>query len=329
MTIYKGYQQTAAGISHISFGGEESVSPKKALYEATQRELSEISCWRLVGERSAHRIRTAYLRSVLRQDVTFFDTEISTSEIMHGISNDVAQIQEVIWEKMAHFVHHLCTFICGYIVGFKESWKVSLVILAVTPVTMFCGIAYKAVYVGLATKEVNSYKKAGGIAEQAISSIRTAFSFVAEQKVADRYDTLLQESIPVGKKLGFAKGIGIGVIYLVTYSTWALAFWYGSILISKHEISGGKAIACFFGVNVGGRGLALALSYFAQFAQGTVAASRVFEVIERIPSIDPYSPMGRRLSNGPGKVEFKNVFLIHLIMLLHPYTTTTSLTLIY
>ncbi|KAI3786221.1 hypothetical protein L1987_45356 [Smallanthus sonchifolius] len=267
----------------------------------------QISCWRLVGERSAHRIRTAYLRSVLRQDVTFFDTEISTSEIMHGISSDVAQIQEVIGEKMAHFVHHLCTFICGYIVGFIKSWKVSLAVLAVTPVTMFCGIAYKAVYVGLATKEVNSYKKAGGVAEQAISSIRTVFSFVAEYKLADRYDSLLQESIPVGKKLGFSKGMGIGVIYLVTYSTWALAFWYGSILISKNEISGGTAIACFFGVNVGGRGLALSLSYFAQFAQGTVAASRVFEVIERIPSIDPYSPMGRRLSNGPGKVEFENV----------------------
>ncbi|KAK1434257.1 hypothetical protein QVD17_11177 [Tagetes erecta] len=267
----------------------------------------QISCWRLVGERSAHRIRTAYLRSVLRQDVSFFDTEINTSEIMHGISTDVAQIQEVIGEKMAHFVHHLCTFICGYIVGFMKSWKVSLAVLAVTPVTMFCGIAYKAVYVGLATKEVNSYKKAGGVAEQAISSIRTVISFVAEQKLADRYDSLLQESVPVGKKLGFAKGIGIGVIYLVTYSTWALAFWYGSILISKKEISGGTAIACFFGVNVGGRGLALSLSYFAQFAQGTVAASRVFEVIERIPSIDPYSPMGRRLSNGHGKVEFQNV----------------------
>lgn len=99
----------------------------------------------------------------------------------------------------------------------------------------------------------NSYKKAGGVAEQAISSIRTVISFVAEQNLADTYDSLLQESVPVGKKLGFAKGIGIGVIYLVTYSTWALAFWYGSILISKKEISGGTAIACFFGVNVGGR----------------------------------------------------------------------------
>ncbi|KAL8230246.1 hypothetical protein R6Q57_000024 [Mikania cordata] len=267
----------------------------------------QIACWRLVGERSAHRIRTLYLRSILRQDVTFFDTEISTSEIMHGISSDVAQIQQVIGEKMPHFVHHLCTFICGYIVGFIKSWKISLAILAVTPVTMLCGIAYKAVYVGLATKEENSYKKAGGIAEQAISSIRSVFSFVAEQKIADRYDSLLQESVPVGKKLGFAKGIGIGVIYLVTYSTWALAFWYGSILISNNEISGGTAIACFFGVNVGGRGLALSLSYFAQFAQGTVAASRVFEVIERIPCIDSYSHMGRRLSKGKGKIVFENV----------------------
>ncbi|KAI3521330.1 hypothetical protein L1887_10793 [Cichorium endivia] len=267
----------------------------------------QIACWRLVGERSAHRIRTAYLRSILRQDVTFFDTETSTSEIMHGISSDVAQIQEVMGEKMAHFVHHICTFICGYTVGFIRSWKVSLAVLAVTPLTMFCGMAYKAVYVGLATKEVNSYKKAGGIAEQAISSIRTVFSFVAEQKLTDKYDSLLEESIPVGKKLGFAKGIGIGVIYLVTYSTWALAFWYGSILVSKHELSGGAAIACFFGVNVGGRGLALSLSYYAQFAQGTVAASRVFEVIDRIPAIDPYSTMGRRLSGGHGKIEFKDV----------------------
>lgn len=33
-------QQTVAGISHISFGEEESVSPKKALSEAKQRELT-------------------------------------------------------------------------------------------------------------------------------------------------------------------------------------------------------------------------------------------------------------------------------------------------
>ncbi|CAK7356473.1 unnamed protein product [Dovyalis caffra] len=267
----------------------------------------EITCWRLVGERSAHRIRNMYLRAVLRQDITFYDTQVSTSDIMHGISSDVAQIQEVMGEKMAHFIHHIFTFICGYAVGFIRSWKVSLVVFSVTPLTMFCGIAYKAIYVGLATKEEASYRQAGGIAEQAISSIRTVFSFVAEDNLAKKYADLLMMSVPIGAKIGFAKGAGMGVIYLVTYSTWALAFWYGGILVARGEIRGGDAIACFFGVNVGGRGLALSLSYFAQFAQGTVAATRVYEIIDRIPDIDPYSPHGRVLSSVRGRIEFKGV----------------------
>lgn len=268
----------------------------------------EITCWRMVGELSAYRIRTKYLRAVLRQDIGFFDTDISTSDIMHGISSDVAQIQEVLGEKMAHFVHHIFTFICGYVVGFLRSWKISLVVFAVTPLTMFCGISYKAVYGGLAAKEEESYRRAGSIAEQAISSIRTVLSFVAEDVLAAKYVESLESSMPLGTKIGFAKGIGVGVIYLVTYATWALAFWYGSILVAKGEISGGAAIACFFGVTVGGRGLALSLSYFAQFAQGTVAATRVFEVIDRVPVIDPYSAEGRRLSNIRGGIEFKRVY---------------------
>uniref|UniRef100_A0A7N2LK33 ABC transporter B family member 19 n=1 Tax=Quercus lobata TaxID=97700 RepID=A0A7N2LK33_QUELO len=267
----------------------------------------EITCWRLVGERSAQRIRTEYLRAVLRQDIGFFDTEISTSDIMHGISSDVAQIQEVMGEKMAPFIHHIFTFICRYIVGFLRSWKVSLVVFSVIPLMMFCGIAYKAIYVGLAAKEEVSYRKAGSVVEQTISSIRTVFSFVAEDKLTARYAELLTKSMPLGAKLGFAKGAGIGVIYLVTYSTWALAFWYGGVLVARGEISGGAAIACFFGVKVGGRGLALSLSYYAQFAQGTVAASRVFEIIDRVPEIDPYSPEGRAIKSVRGRIEFKGI----------------------
>ncbi|XP_058745461.1 ABC transporter B family member 19-like [Vicia villosa] len=267
----------------------------------------EITCWRLVGERSAQRIRTEYLRAILRQDISFFDTELNTGDIMHGIASDVAQIQEVMGEKMAHFIHHIFTFICGYAVGFKRSWKVSLVVFSVTPLTMLCGMTYKALYGGLTAKEEASYRKAGSIAEQTISSIRTVFSFVAESQLGEKYSELLEKSAPIGARIGFAKGAGMGIIYLVTYSTWALAFWYGSILISKGELDGGSAIACFFGVNVGGRGLALALSYFAQFAQGTVAASRVFYIIDRIPEIDPYNSEGRKLSSARGRIELKNV----------------------
>ncbi|CDP16064.1 unnamed protein product [Coffea canephora] len=138
--------------------------------------------------------------------------------------------------QMAHFVHHIFTFICDYTVAFLRSWKISRAIFAVTPLTMFCGIAFKAIYGGLAVKEEDSYCRASSIAEQAISSIRTVFSFVAEDLLAEKYVDVLDKSVPLGIKIGFAKGVGIGVIYLVTYATWALAFWYGDLMISTNFV---------------------------------------------------------------------------------------------
>lgn len=208
---------------------------------------------------------------------------------------------------MAGFVHHVFTFIFGYVVGFIKSWKIALAVFAATPVMMSCGLAYKAIYGGLTAKDEASYKRAGSVAQQAISSIRTVLSFVMEDRLADRYAEWLNRAAPIGIKLGFAKGAGMGVIYLVTYSQWALALWLGSRLVANGDIKGGDAIACFFGVMVGGRGLALSLSYFAQFAQGRVAAGRVFEIVDRVPDIDAYGGGGRSLSSVRGRIEFKDV----------------------
>ncbi|XP_040378737.1 ABC transporter B family member 19-like [Oryza brachyantha] len=272
----------------------------------------EITCWRIIGERSALRIRREYLKAVLRQEIGFFDTEVSTGEVMHSISGDVAQIQEIMGEKMPGFVHHVFTFVFGYVVGFAKSWRIALAVFAVTPVMMACGIAYKGIYGGLTAKEEASYQRAGDVAQQAISSIRTVLSFVMEDRLAGKYAECLDVAAPIGVKMGFAKGAGMGVIYLVTYSQWALALWYGSKLVADGKIKGGDAIACFFGVMVGGRharsrGLALTLSYMAQFAQGTVAAGRVFEVIDRVPEIDAYGAGGRAPSAVKGRMEFKDV----------------------
>jgi ABC-type multidrug transport system fused ATPase/permease subunit len=71
----------------------------------TLRTHAEITCWRIIDERSALRMRREYLKSVLRQEIGFFDTEVSTGEVMQSISSDVAQIQEVMGEKVTKHRH--------------------------------------------------------------------------------------------------------------------------------------------------------------------------------------------------------------------------------
>jgi len=52
------------------------------------------------GERQSARMRMQYLKSVLNQDVTFFDTKTSTGEIISSISTDIVVIQDAISDKV-------------------------------------------------------------------------------------------------------------------------------------------------------------------------------------------------------------------------------------
>lgn len=52
------------------------------------------------GERQAARIRSLYLKAILRQDVAFFDKEANTGEIVERMSGDTALIQDAMGEKV-------------------------------------------------------------------------------------------------------------------------------------------------------------------------------------------------------------------------------------
>lgn len=55
------------------------------------------------AERQAARIRVRYLQAILKQDVSFFDTDVHTGEIVSSISSDTLHIQDAIGEKVTQF----------------------------------------------------------------------------------------------------------------------------------------------------------------------------------------------------------------------------------
>lgn len=59
-----------------------------------------MSCWMVTGERQAARIRGLYLKTILRQDISFFDTQTTTGEVIGRMSGDTVLIQEAMGEKV-------------------------------------------------------------------------------------------------------------------------------------------------------------------------------------------------------------------------------------
>ena len=62
--------------------------------------MAAVTCWTITGERQAARIRALYLKSILRQDIAFFDKEITTGQVIDRMSGDTLLIQDSIGEKV-------------------------------------------------------------------------------------------------------------------------------------------------------------------------------------------------------------------------------------
>ncbi len=90
------------------------------------------------GQRQARRIRLAYFRSVLSQEIGWFDTQASGS-LSTRLAEDTFKIQDAISDKMGGAIYFGTMFLTGFVIGFAYGWKLSLVLLSVTPALAISG----------------------------------------------------------------------------------------------------------------------------------------------------------------------------------------------
>ncbi|KAJ0829568.1 putative Type I protein exporter [Helianthus annuus] len=133
----------------------------------------QVSSWTITGERQAARIRSLYLKDILRQDISFFDKETNTGEVIGRMSGDTIRIQEAMGEKVGKFTQLLSTFVGGFVVAFVRGWFLTLVMLTAIPPMVISASAMSVVIAKMASRGQTAYAKAATVVEQTIGSIRT------------------------------------------------------------------------------------------------------------------------------------------------------------
>ncbi|VAH22127.1 unnamed protein product [Triticum turgidum subsp. durum] len=211
----------------------------------------QISCWTVTGERQAARFRSLYLKSVLRQDMAFFDTEIKGGQVVFGTSADTILIQDAIGEKVGKFLQLLTTFIGGFTVAFIKGWLLTLVMLSTIPPLIVAAAIVSKMLSKVSSEGLASYIDAGNIVEQTIGSIRTVVSFNGEKKAMDQYNNLIKKAYKGTIKEGAIQGFGLGFLSLVYFSSFGLIVWYGSKLTLDRGYSGADVMNILFAVLVG------------------------------------------------------------------------------
>ncbi|KAL2641262.1 hypothetical protein R1flu_008849 [Riccia fluitans] len=268
---------------------------------------AEVACWMWTGERQSAKLRSKYLRAMLSQEVGFFDTDVTTGEIVSRISSDCILVQEAISEKAGQYIHYMARFAAGFAVGFSSVWQLTLVTLAVVPLIAIAGGAYAVTMIGLTSKSQKAYAKAGEIAEQAIAQIRTVYAFVGEAKTAKAYSESLATTLKLGQKGGMAKGLGVGFTYGLLFGAWALLLWYASILVMDGKTNGGEAFTTILNVIISGIALGQAAPNITTFGKGKAAGYNILEMIKRKPAVNANFLDGRTLPHVEGHIELRNI----------------------
>uniref|UniRef100_A0A8V1A1F7 Bile salt export pump n=1 Tax=Gallus gallus TaxID=9031 RepID=A0A8V1A1F7_CHICK len=267
----------------------------------------QICFWVMAAARQIQKIRKAYFRNVMRMDIGWFDCT-SVGELNTRISDDVNKINEAIADQVAIFIQRLTTFVCGFLLGFISGWKLTLVIIAVSPLIGVGAAVYGLAVAKLTGRELKAYAKAGAVADEVLSSIRTVAAFGGEKKEVERYDKNLVYAQHWGIRKGIIMGLFSGYMWFVIFLCYALAFWYGSkLVLEEDEYSPGTLLQVFFGVLVGALNLGQASPCLEAFATGRGAAANIFETIDRKPTIDCMSEEGYKLDKVRGEIEFHNV----------------------
>ncbi|KAL5552730.1 hypothetical protein UlMin_040131 [Ulmus minor] len=266
-------------------------------------------CWTRTAERQTSRMRMEYLRSVLRQEVAFFDDQSSSSntfQVVSTLSSDSHLIQDAIAEKIPNCLTHLSSFMFCFPVAFILSWRLAVATLPFSLMFIIPGVGFGKVLKDLGSKIKDAYGIAGGIAEQAISSIRTVYSYVGENQTVDRFVKALEKCTEIGIKQGLMKGIVIGSMGMI-YAAWGFQAWVGSLLVIERGEKGGLVFISGVCVILGGVSVMHALPNLSFIFEAIIASNRIFEMIDRVSVIDSEDEKGKVLKNVRGEIEFRNV----------------------
>ncbi|KAG2590996.1 hypothetical protein PVAP13_5NG451300 [Panicum virgatum] len=267
----------------------------------------QVSCWTVAGERQSTRLRSLYLEAVLRQDIAFFDVEMTTAEAASRMSADTVLIQDALGEKVGKYIQLVTTFVGGFIIGFVRGWMLALVVLACIPPSILSFATVSRLRAQISSKRQESYGDAGNIVEQTIGAIRTVVSFNGEKKAIAMYNNHIKRAYKATLMEGIITGLGVGCVFFVVFCSYSLAFWYGARLIISKGYTGGQVINIVFAILTGSVAIGNASPSISAIAEGQSAAQRLFEVINRKPNIDTKTS-GIVLEDIKGDVELKDVF---------------------
>nr|GMC59082.1 ABC transporter B family member 6-like [Ipomoea batatas] len=262
----------------------------------------------IMGEKMTERVRRMMFSAMLRNEVGWFDDEENSADnLSMRLANDATFVRAAFSNRLSIFIQDSAAVVVAVLIGMALEWRLALVALATLPVLTISAVAQKLWLAGFSKGIQDMHRKASLVLEDAVRNIYTVVAFCAGNKVMELYRFQLWKIFNKSFLQGMAIGFGFGLSQFLLFGCNALLLWYTALSVKHRRMNLPTAIKEYIVFSFATFALVEPFGLAPYILKRRKSLISVFEIIDRVPKIDPDDNAAVKPPNVYGTIELKHV----------------------
>jgi ABC transporter fused permease/ATP-binding protein len=232
-----------------------------------------------VSERALADIRRDTYFKLVTLPIDFFANR-RVGELNSRISADLSQIQDTMTTTFAEMIRQIVLLVGGITFLTIVSFKLTLALLVMLPVLIVVAVMFGKFIRQLSRQAQDKLADSNTIIEETLQGIANVKAFVNEAFEANRYDKNLREVVKIAVKGAVFRGMFASFIVFCLFGAIVGVIWYGSVLVSHHELSVGSLTTFILYSIFVGAAMGSFPELYANMQKAVGASERVLEILD-------------------------------------------------
>ena len=259
---------------------------------------------RIVGERVVARLRAQLYRRTYVQDAEFFDAN-RVGDLISRLSSDTVVVGKSITQNMSDGLRALVSGSAGFIMmGWMSPMLTSIIFVMVPPMAIGAFLYGRSIR-HLSRQVQKNLGTLTKIAEERLGNVKTSQAFAGEVQEIHRYSKQVRKVFALGKKEAFISGTFFASTSWGGNMTILAMLIVGGNLVRSGTMSLGDLTSFMMYTAFAGSSLFGLSGFYSELMKGVGAASRLFELQDRKPTI--HQTVGVKVTSAQGPIKFSNV----------------------
>lgn len=259
---------------------------------------------RIVGERLINRLRAQLFKRTIIQDAEFFDAN-RVGDLISRLSSDTVIVGKSITQNLSDGLRSLISGGAGAGLMAYTSFQLTGILTLAFPPIGIAAFFYGRAIRNLSRRIQRSLGTLTKIAEERLGNVRTTQAFAAEVTEVNRYDKQVRKIFNLGKREAFISATFFSASGLMGNMTMLALLYFGGGMVKSGAMSIGELTSFLMYTAYAGSSLFGLSAFYSELMKGVGAASRLFELQDRYPTLSPTK--GTPVPSARGPIRFENV----------------------